>query len=401
MQFSIRVYNIYILPVLLFVAQLEELPKDFDNLEKKACSLLFKGPTAWIAPHVLRSIRRSLGFAAEIKCARTASRAAKLRIYHIEAREGGGLDVEGKYSRLQAAKAASEAGTLQSLTTVIWRSWFEYGVVPTLHKNNASCGARGVSAKEVIQCITKEIFEDDEINDFNVRSVKKSFQATASKRLLPPPMSMLAYLEKRLKGWDTGVFPRAMAQRAERNLKRVSHLVPPKVVAAMLRSWFDGWCTQRRFSNSGSSCKCIWGCRCNKSDSLAHYTCCPVLADWGLKFLKISRKDSQEERRKESLLLHSELQASDDVLFAAAVKNYAMYTVHNLCRHQPRRSATKALNALDVAAIEAVAGEQDAIRRLHRLKNGRYLSHQTRSYTDGNKAVRLNPMSKRVGGLTG
>ena len=62
---TIRAYNTYIIPVLSFVAQLENPPDRWPHYEMEACKLLFKGPTRWMSVNGLQNLS-SLGFPVEI-----------------------------------------------------------------------------------------------------------------------------------------------------------------------------------------------------------------------------------------------------------------------------------------------------------------------------------------------
>ena len=63
----------------------------------------------------------------------------------------------------------------------------------------------------------------------------------------------------------------------------------------------------------------------------------------------------------------------DDV-FAAAIRIFATYHVHNAHRHNHLITPTRAFNALTQAAKEAVAGHQEALQRMNRL----WRNHQNR-----------------------
>ena len=177
----------------------------------------------------------------------------------------------------------------------------------------------------------------------------------------------LAYLEKKLAQWDAGVFQRVKAQRGIRVLEKLARMVPPRVIAAVYRTWWDGWCTTRRFSERGAKCKCIWGCKGEDSDSLVHYTGCLKIAAWSQKELHARNAGNIRNRRREFLLLSDPEDAEEDGLFAAAVRIFATYHVHNIQRHSHSLTPLRALNALTQAAKEAVLGHQDAILRMNRL----------------------------------
>ena len=53
-----------------------------------------------------------------------------------------------------------------------------------------------------------------------------------------------------------------IARRVYKHLLHLKNLVPPRVCAAVLRTIWNGWCTERRFQRRwGESNVCMLGCR--------------------------------------------------------------------------------------------------------------------------------------------
>ena len=50
-------YTIYVASVLMFIGQLEPLPRSFPDFEKRACAALFPGPGNWITVPALKGLR--------------------------------------------------------------------------------------------------------------------------------------------------------------------------------------------------------------------------------------------------------------------------------------------------------------------------------------------------------
>lgn len=65
MLLTILAYKAYVFPVLPFVCQFEPPPPDWSATERRACQLLFRGPTGWLTPPCLRGLC-ALGFPAEL-----------------------------------------------------------------------------------------------------------------------------------------------------------------------------------------------------------------------------------------------------------------------------------------------------------------------------------------------
>ena len=70
---------------------------------------------------------------------------------------------------------------------------------------------------------------------------KPSMQAQAVKELTPEAVNILPTLRKDLRRWKVGVWDECKMWRASRVIRRLQDLVPPRVQAAVLRSWkMDG-----------------------------------------------------------------------------------------------------------------------------------------------------------------
>ena len=57
----------------------------------------------------------------------------------------------------------------------------------------------------------------------------------------------------------------------------------------MFRTWFNGWCTARRFQVKRA--RCLLGCGAGSTegccDSIEHYACCPVMLEFATKSLNL------------------------------------------------------------------------------------------------------------------
>ena len=93
LHMTLRAYRIYAASVLLFVAQLEDLPSTFDHAEATACRRLFPGPHLWITPGVLKELR-ALEFPTDLARIHTIAVAAKSRVVRYENVAQGGLQIQ-------------------------------------------------------------------------------------------------------------------------------------------------------------------------------------------------------------------------------------------------------------------------------------------------------------------
>ena len=175
--------------------------------------------------------------------------------------------------------------------------------------------------------------------------------------------STRTYPEARLRGklerWQLPLFPRLRAQRAAQIVPRLRRLVPPRVVAAVLRTWFNGWCTRRRFQQNG---RCIFGCKLG-ADALEHYICCSRIHQHGVVRLRLPPAGAFEARGVSFLLLDP--QPRDDALTLRALLLAAAYQLHcSNRRGQPLTDGEECRRALQHALREAARGHAQATQTL-------------------------------------
>ena len=168
------------------------------------------------------------------------------------------------------------------------------------------------------------------------KKVQRSFQKTCS-LLLDSPATVLREirLREKLQRWPLSIFPRCRASRAALVIDTLAKLVPPRVMAAVLRTWFNGWCTDRRFQKRGARNRgCIWGCRVEDGDSLEHYSVCPVIREFGVSTLRLPSAADSPTRRAEFFMLTPGVSKNPLVLQRAALRLTVAYRTHNITRNR-------------------------------------------------------------------
>ena len=135
-------------------------------------------------------------------------------------------------------------------------------------------------------------------------------------------------MRQRLEHWDLPLYPRLRASRAVGVLRRLSRLVPPRIVAAVLRTLWSGWCTARRF---GRRADCLF-CKMQEGDYVEHVSICPVIARFGRGFLRLPYQVDPSARRLSFFLLEPASQLVDDVLILGSLRLAAAYRLHCLFR---------------------------------------------------------------------
>lgn len=175
-------------------------------------------------------------------------------------------------------------------------------------------------------------------------SLQRSFAALLLPLAGNPLTSLSRCLDRRLRRWHIPLLPARRAALLLRRLPLLRPRIPPRCLAAVLRTVLNGWTTLRRFqSSSPFAADCLAGCAA--PDSIEHYSTCPRLFPHAVRLLGLVRSPSPEARLQDFLLLGA---ASDpDTLQAWAFWVAALYDWHNWCRHGGRLCAPE----LRVAAV--------------------------------------------------
>ena len=103
--------------------------------------------------------------------------------------------------------------------------------------------------------------------------------------------SLAVFTRRRLDRWQIPLLRGWRTRRAFEVAQRLNGMVPPRIIAAIIRTWFNGWCTARRFQRRDL---CIFGCQ--SQDSIEHYCCCPVVADFGRRHLNLEQGEHPLEQ---------------------------------------------------------------------------------------------------------
>ena len=155
-----------------------------------------------------------------------------------------------------------------------------------------------------------------------------------------------------------GLFDRVKVSRAVEVLQVLPRLVPPRVLAAVWRLWWNGWCTARRFQGKGC---CRLGCGGDAEDSIEHYCLCPRLAEFAWKFMRVPFHGLDYCARRRQFLLLDSVLPDPAHLTRCALKVAAMYSVLNLAR-ATGCDGTTACEALPQALRDSVRGHAQAMQ---------------------------------------
>ena len=85
------------------------------------------------------------------------------------------------------------------------------------------------------------------------------------------PFDPIKALSKKFSSWTSEQEAQMFAARAKHLINAVHAHVPPCVLYCLINTWWNGWCTNRRFQGNG---RCRLSESCEGDDSLEHYAEC-------------------------------------------------------------------------------------------------------------------------------
>ena len=321
---TLRAYQVYIAAVAMFVAQLEPLPGDWRQIERKAVRSMLRGPFDWVWPSTLRDLR-SVGGVLELRDVHAASIAARARVAKFE--DGGRLRVASRARRLRAMVPSPE---LSLQAGAVWEALRAGSVVYSLQEATRLVGEAMPAGVP--------------------RPRRGEYQAKATQWLRRGACVMAKrQLESQLRRTPLYALPGRRLRPAVAALVWVGRHCQPRVHSALLRSYLAGWSTEARFGRRGP-------CRfCDRyQDSLAHIARCPVGAGW-LRGMTGTAPAAPPQALDCLLML-----GGGPPTVQRAVGLYAIYEVHNAIR-VGRVQRWHARAALAQAARAATGRELDQV----------------------------------------
>ena len=349
-------YNVYVASVMGFLLQLELLPPQWAATEARVLRRLVPGPMSWIRPEDLHALHRHHGMPQEFANLPVVSLAARFRTAHREAAAAGGLQVHRAVRRLDAAFAHSEYIARGGR----WRAWFMNSHYHNLKAAVTHMQGSGITIESVEAELGAEAPRPH--TRHQSKRVAHGVQKAARTAIVrTEPDSSELRLRSKLQRWPLPLYPRLRASRAAAVTRRLRKLVPPRVLSAVLRTWFNGWCTQRRFQAKGS---CLFGCKFGE-DALEHYIRCTKLHSHAKTRMRLPMHLAVEDRGLSFMLLDSPSLLPDPQLTLRALLLTAAYRLHcNLRLRQAFTDDEVLRRALDQACKESALGHPGAIATL-------------------------------------
>ena len=349
LYFATQVWNIFILSMLGFVAQLEAPPEDVDDHMNKFIRKAAYGPGNWFRTEDVTHLKRAFGFPGEFKNMRTLADAAMLRTAWQEDRWNGGLQVLARAAAIRAARRDTEFIDREFL----WSSWYRKAIVQQME--DLIRRARrdfGISQRSIADQITASAPRPWERRIS--LEVDKTFQKCVHQTLLRKDQyDAEGRVRSNLARF--GLLDRRQAARVLRRLCRLGQSVPPRVWAASFGVLWNRWATARRRQRLSS--QCLLGCS-DGADSIEHYGRCPQVYKFARERLGIRCRFAPPWE----YWLLAATDDSDNLQWHAwermACLHYAVLRSTNVARVSSALSASEAQRALWQAAIEGAAGSK-------------------------------------------
>jgi len=343
-----------------FVAQLEKVPDCYKEWERKAFKKLSPGPSSWAKPEVFKSLKVNFKMPQEAKDLREVAVASKIRLALTEKWKGGGLKMKQRRGTLRKWRMEEEPDCLGDQANVRWATWYERAHAENVYGAVEEVSKEGIKLAEVVTAVRAREGNSKK----TVRSDGKpcGVQAEVYKRLKKERGNPRRILGRWLKRWKIGLWEEVKVERAMRTIDRLGKLVPPRVIAAVLRTWANGWCTTRRYQVES---ECIFGCPWRGTDCIEHYLVCPKIEKWNGGFMGRIREGSAKDRSQRALLLGGQF-VSDEELTLDALRLAALYDTHNKCRHGKGNRRGERVSMLTQSIMDRAEGHVGAMRALHR-----------------------------------
>ena len=322
LQLNARIYRTFCCSVLSFLWQLEEVPTDVLDTEVWALRRLVPGPGNWVRPVDLSHLQHRYGHPFNFASFHHMSLAAKLRILAYEPQ----LDFEERYADFVSMRASA------SMNRECWVNWYEQSHIMVLHRARSQAEMLGVTTRSV-QSAHELRWKGRRDTHTLPLHIKTRFQSQALLQLMiAQHYNHEHVLGHKLQRWQIqGVPDGILARRAARYLPHAFELVPARVATVLFRTWFNGWCTARRFQVGQASCLfgCLSGSGDGCHDSIEHYAHCIVVRTFALHrmnmphncvgtllgFLCLNRDVTDDTRTLQLLLLYAVYTATNCLRF--------------------------------------------------------------------------------------
>ena len=342
-------YSIYILPVLSFVAQLEDPPDNWEEIESRCFRKLIPSPGNGCMP-LLAPLLELTGMPKSFASLRHMAKAAKLRVATREAAKAGGLHVEQRSRALQDR----ERLTSHVVRAARWADWLHSCFLHRIAKAVAELRACGITEQSLVD----EAVGAPPWSPAQARRAARCIQRTAvaaQARLQNGQAECHRLLRRAADRWRMRVLPGLRVERFLSTTRWLRTRTQPRVVAAMLRTMTNCWITGRRMQQRGG--RCMMGC--DAEDAIEHYATCRHIQHFGQAELWLDPLPVEDRLPGFLGVLHGRPADHHKEVLRRALLTTAAYKLHGWWRHHrgPPLGQAAMLKALRVQLREILAAD--------------------------------------------
>lgn len=330
LHYSTIAYTTYVFPTLTFIAQLERPTPLVLAEEEKAFRNLVVGPYRWIEKKDLFNLK-TWGLPQNFPSLEVVALAAQRRVAQYENTLHGGLRIIQRCRDLDHALLHSTH--LDRLAR--WHSWYDRSFLRTLQRAISHFDRLGHTSN-TLEITLAGPSNQPPFDQDTIRQIRRKFQS----HLTRVAANTIVYardarLRQKLQRWHLPLFPRQNVEHFLQLLARLKPLVPPRIMAAILRCAWNGWTTGRRFQRTTRSHSCLFQCHPDSDDSIEHYASCPRVATFSHRYLNLPKLPTPPAQRADFILVGAnQLWRTDDAtLVKKGVRVYATYRATQLLRH--------------------------------------------------------------------
>jgi hypothetical protein len=271
LQFALKVYHTFVLPVLSFVCQLRRSDPRLRLVEAKALRLVLPGPGGWLTLAEAHGWRSWYGCHFGPRDMAAQHLAARLRVAHWEQWRKGGLPIQQRTSDLDARRRRSDF----VYRAALWRDWYDSHPYTVLHQATAEAATRGALLLAFrAACPPSRRSHPAAVRQWERTHMQSWFTSTLQVQAAGPA---LPAIRRRLLRFTNQQCSLQQAHKCHKALTWLARHVPPRVWAAVLSTLHNRWCTSRRFQHRTPAHFCRLGCGLAHGDALEHYAGCKTL----------------------------------------------------------------------------------------------------------------------------
>ena len=254
---SLLLYRVLAFSCLQFPAQLLPVPTWVERIEREGLALIASGPRHWITPIALKNVSRIVPLP-PAPCLVQTGLAARIRVALTS------VSRWASYAQLIDDGWSCDDRLLRPQLS----DWYSFSMAISLRNAMGEFTARGfaINGRITDQELLRKLRDGKRLQACLVSRMRSRLHWDAD-----------AYLASRWKRWFDAAVVCKYVRKVHGICASLRGRVPACVSHAVLVSWFNGWCTSRRFQQPVGPCRLCN--RCTGRDELEHYLVCPFA--WG------------------------------------------------------------------------------------------------------------------------